>query len=499
LILERQSILQVQSIHPRIGGAGNAFALNGFLGHSENGTFGDINGTAGQWISHGRVNGAAQTLYGSRIQRAGRALVMGFDGPLQNTTTPTLGDAFIQWIGNNSSSVTPGNLEFRVADNPTNAAPKTVLQMSANGTVTVGTITTPGASLIVSAGTVTNQPFGIRSFVDINTPISYSEGIVSEVISSQNNTRLCGIYGRATSSAQKPNAANETYGVYGFSANNGFFNAGVVGEALGGATGQYGIYGAAPSGFAGYFEGVVFSTGGYQQPSDKKLKRNIETENNITEKIMKLNPVNYYYLESAARELNMPKTFQHGFLAQEVEKLFPEIITEVTAPVRGERSKSGSMGKIERMETFKSINYTMLIPILTKAIQEQQQTIEDMKKEMAIIRNSQQQTEEIKDQLILSKNNQQQSNLKNTGYALFQNIPNPFSETTTISYSLPSTTDKAILMITDLNGRMLLQYSLAKGSNQQVINGNTLKAGIYNYSLIVNGAEIMTKRMVLTK
>jgi hypothetical protein len=77
---------------------GNAYAQNGFLGHFESGSFGNITGTNTQWISHGRVNGVAQTLYGSRIQRAGRAMVMGYDGPLQTTGTPTLGEPFFNGL-----------------------------------------------------------------------------------------------------------------------------------------------------------------------------------------------------------------------------------------------------------------------------------------------------------------------------------------------------------------------------------------------------------------
>jgi len=56
-----------------------------------------------------------------------------------------------------------------------------------------------------------------------------------------------------------------------------------------------------------------------------------------------------------------------------------------------------------------------------------------------------------------------------------------------------------MLLITDLNGKMQQQYNLAKSSNQQAISGNLIAAGMYLYSLIVNGNEVISKRMVLTK
>ena len=50
-----------------------------------------------------------------------------------------------------------------------------------------------------------------------------------------------------------------------------------------------------------------------------------------------------------------------------------------------------------------------------------------------------------------------------------------------------------------VNGKMLLQYNLQQGKNQVTINGSQLAAGMYIYSLIADGAEVVSKRMVLTK
>lgn len=158
------------------------------------------------------------------------------------------------------------------------------------------------------------------------------------------------------------------------------------------------------------------------------------------------------------------------------------MVTEATVPVLDEEGTKKGISKIKRMETFKSINYIMMIPVLTKALQEQQQTIQELQNDIAAL-----------------KNIQIQSKTKIIGYTLSQNVPNPFSDKTIINYTLSNNNDRGVLMITDLNGKMLLQYNLAKGSSQQIISGNTLNAGIYIYSLVINGNEIISKRMVLTK
>mgnify|MGYP002383678069 CR=1 FL=1 len=62
--------------------------------------------------------------------------------------------------------------------------------------------------------------------------------------------------------------------------------------------------------------------------------------------------------------LNLAKKLQHGFIAQEVEEVFPELVNEVS-----------TLNKAKEKQTFKGVNYISLIPVLTKAIQEQQQII----------------------------------------------------------------------------------------------------------------------------
>ena len=69
---------------------------------------------------------------------------------------------------------------------------------------------------------------------------------------------------------------------------------------------------------------------------------------NILENINKLNPVSYLRLEQ-----NITHKKSYGFIAQEIYDIFPDIVNE---PKNGDE--------------LYSINYTSIIPLLTKSIQE---------------------------------------------------------------------------------------------------------------------------------
>jgi len=83
---------------------------------------------------------------------------------------------------------------------------------------------------------------------------------------------------------------------------------------------------------------------------------------------------------------------------------------------------------------------------------------------------------------------------------LFQNTPNPYTQSTLISYSLPESTGSAFIIIFDMAGTQISKTALTqKGNGNISINGGELAAGMYLYSLVADGKEIDTKRMILTK
>ena len=83
--------------------------------------------------------------------------------------------------------------------------------------------------------------------------------------------------------------------------------------------------------------------------------------------------------------------------------------------------------------------------------------------------------------------------------SLEQNNPNPFTEVTEINYYLPAETQNAMLYVYDLQGKPVKNYKITQmGNASHVIQGSELSAGMYLYTLIADGKEVDTKRMILT-
>jgi hypothetical protein len=89
-------------------------------------------------------------------------------------------------------------------------------------------------------------------------------------------------------------------------------------------------------------------------------------------------------------------------------------------------------------------------------------------------------------------------NAKITG-VLRQNIPNPFSNSTTISYILPETVKKARLQVFNSNGALIRSIDLDKrGEGMVNVSQGLLARGIYSYSLIADGQVVETKQMIMS-
>lgn len=83
---------------------------------------------------------------------------------------------------------------------------------------------------------------------------------------------------------------------------------------------------------------------------------------------------------------------------------------------------------------------------------------------------------------------------------LYQNNPNPFGKETSIGYSIVNMQQGAFIAVYDLNGKELFRQPVTeKGKGSVTVSGDKLVPGMYLYSLIVDGKETATKRMVVTK
>lgn len=115
--------------------------------------------------------------------------------------------------------------------------------------------------------------------------------------------------------------------------------------------------------FAGVFYGDVWAQGTYET-SDISLKKNIAVIDSPLKKIMSLRGVTFDWANGAsAYPRGLDNRHQIGLIAQEVEKVFPELVRE---------DHTG----------LKAVSYNKLTPVLLEAIKEQQKTIENLEAEL---------------------------------------------------------------------------------------------------------------------
>lgn len=85
------------------------------------------------------------------------------------------------------------------------------------------------------------------------------------------------------------------------------------------------------------------------------------------------------------------------------------------------------------------------------------------------------------------------------GVSLAANFPNPFHTTTTIELSLPQTVGKAQLVVYNLAGQLHQVYDIAeRGAVSLSLSATDFEAGVYLYTLMVDGHSQGTHRMMVT-
>ncbi len=245
----------------------------------------------------------------------------------------------------------------------------------------------------------------------------------------------------------------------------------ICGSLGGPCFGRVGIENTNPS-FTLDVNGITRCTG-LIITSDRAFKTDINTIDNSMETIRQLRGTSYGYVDSEDLEnfdFGPGKTY--GMIAQEVEEVLPELVYTDD-------------------EGYKGVNYIGIIPHLVEAVKVLDEENQELKKRLAALENGSNS----------SKGNSGTGLLEETrGAELFQNVPNPFNQRTEIQVFLPTSVKDAQLLIFDMNGKMINKVAVdQRGESNIAIEGSTLQAGMYFYSLIADGQEIDTKRMILTK
>jgi len=247
--------------------------------------------------------------------------------------------------------------------------------------------------------------------------------------------------------------------------------------------------------YAGYFNGYVFASDGYLTGSDKNLKQNIKDFTSAMEIINQLHPKQYDYRHDGNYKLmNLPQGEHYGLIAQDVETILPNLVKDSKFETRYGRANPDKEN-IKNSETisFKALNYTELIPIMIKGMQELQEVNEKQENRIK-------QLEKTIEKL--SGNSTTTSTklfYESSGAYLKQNAPNPFTQNTIIYCNVPPSAKLAQLMIYDQDGSKIKSFVLNNGINNITISAGSLSSGDYVYSLFIDGKNIDSKKMILTK
>lgn len=124
----------------------------------------------------------------------------------------------------------------------------------------------------------------------------------------------------------------------------------------------------------------------YYSVSDARLKTNIKKMNYGLESILKLNPVTYNWKKEQFGKTVVPenqKQVKLGFLAQEVQKVLPELVQSEDWK---RESETNPDVYVKKQRDFLAVNYVEMVPVLVKAMQEQQEMINELKKEIEALK-----------------------------------------------------------------------------------------------------------------
>ncbi|MDE6296221.1 MAG: tail fiber domain-containing protein [Muribaculaceae bacterium] len=228
----------------------------------------------------------------------------------------------------------------------------------------------------------------------------------------------------------------------------------------------------------------------YLTLSDARYKKNIHSLENAGAKLNLLTPVSYNLSVedmtgtidemqqtknskvSSPADVSSNSALNYGFIAQEVKEVYPDLVYE---------NEDGML----------AIDYNGFIPLLVDRIKtldakvtEQEEMIYSLTSGAKKIRSTAGVEELYGEEKIV----------------LLQNRPNPFKSSTEIKCYLPQEVSEAFICIYDLNGRQQMRLDIRdRGDVAVTVSGSSLQPGMYIYSLIADGQEADSKRMILTE
>lgn len=248
--------------------------------------------------------------------------------------------------------------------------------------------------------------------------------------------------------------------------------------------------------------------------SDGRIKDNVKANVPGLEFINLLRPVTYNLNIHRQNEMiyknketglsdwdgkyDIEKMTMTGFIAQEVEKAAKDAGYDFSG-VEKPATPDGLYG----------VRYSDFIMPLVKSVQELSASNDALKKQNDELQTT---VSELKNMVLDMQQSMSQccsnyqaykaTSLINSNTSLSpvlnQNVPNPFTVNTVISCTIPGTFQQAEVKVINSIGTEILSFPVQQtGISSFTVNGSTLAAGIYQYTLIIDGRVVDTKKMVL--
>jgi len=378
---------------------------------------------------------------------------------------------------------------------------------SASGTTTTSAlIGGVSATANATSGTI-GTAYGTRSLVITNagSTLTTAHGVYGEVQGGGLATKAYGVYGWGQ------RGSTETYGGYfwGNGPSNTTTTYGVLGRATGAGTN-----------WAGFFTGPI-SVAGTVYPSDEHLKTDIQDLEGPTELLMQLHPKSYTYRQEEFPQMDLPDGLRYGFIAQDVQEVFPQFTTPVHQP-----EQLDSAGN----EVFASLDYLGLntgdiIPLLVGAVQEQHGSVSSIAAvqgvqtlELQALQDRMRELEALLAACCARGDADGMRGVPATTNALSNDpatdsklriVPNPFSEPPTVFYTLDRSGRPADggmrhmqLIANSADGKelhVLQDATLQAGDYQYAWDTNNLAPGMYYLTLLLDGQPVVKKAVKVTR
>lgn len=327
---------------------GGSMSFNGGNGSTTGGSIALIAGTGNTTPGTVTISGAAGP--GGSAGSAGNVIING--GGL--TQTGTAGNVIINGGGSvlNGSVVNAGNVTIA------GGAPNGTLNVG--GVIIFSTAATSAdivASVVPERARITNSGnFIIGSSSTTVTSLTAGGNIVA-------TNNIIGVPPALGASFVIPGAGSPQAGDFLTARTTGAGPNFDVGVIFFGNTGNHYLYW---SGTTYNMPGGSLVVNGTTYPSDRKFKENILPITNGLDKITKLNGYTYTLNNVADKEQT-----HHGVIAQEVQKVIPELVTTVPA--------DDMANTVESL----AVDYTGIIPVLIEAIKELKDMVISLKTEIA--------------------------------------------------------------------------------------------------------------------